>query len=691
MDYNKFNIEEKYDSYRNITPEEAEKIISKLEKALKTEESYDLSILTGKMLLKLSRYKEAISEIHNALSFRKSDEAFDLISYAYYKVGELDKALYYINKSFDLFIDEFVYNHKAKILEELGDYEEAFNIYYEGLKFLIDNNKSYGDLEIFGENVARIAIILKEKYRKDISIYIAQKDCKKLYETYMKLLDIIIKEEENDQYHNLNNKINFNYLEIVESGKEIFINEEQYLELLSVYIKLYYIEEHSEIEELEYINKDYIDNKIRALVETVINNTSLETQYETIVDFLNSVIEIRNRDYYNYLYHKGYIQLRKGTKEEALETLNKIIKDSKADVQIIIEAYECILQSFNTLSSFEGEVFTEYKMGLSNFLKQQLHDIFQRKDISLDIRCSVSLEYCYRGINLNLEKEYWDSKTEEISLYFGEEYEVISGSQTIFNVIENYNKAIKIYDKLLEFNPNCGHGYYRKGRAIVLVLRILNSSMATTKDAKAVHELECYTYSEVVFNLNKAISLNRHNPKYFNLLSRTHFEIEEFEKSLQYIDKALELDDKDLYINLNKTCVLIRSNKFIEAIDLLFKVSLKETYVSKVTKTFLPKRDILNFLMGIFNIYPRQDKIYYLISYYFYKIIDFEFVKALTFVNNAIEICDDERYFLLKAKIYYKNKEFSQAVSCCDEALMINEYYDEAHELKDKCNGHLTK
>ncbi len=314
MDYNKFNIEEKYDSYKNITQEEAEKIISKLEKDLKTEKSYDFSILIGKMLLKLCRYKEAINEIHNALAFRKSDEAYDLISYAYYKVGELDKALYYVNKSFELFTDEFVYNHKAKILEELGDYEEAFNIYYEGLKFLIDNNKSYGDLEIFGENVARIAIILKEKYRKDISIYIAQKNYKKLYETYMKLLDIIIKEEENDQYHNLNNKINFNYLEIVESGKEIFINEEQYLELLSIYIKLYYIEEHSEMEELEYINKDYIDNKIRALVETVINNTSLETQHEAIVDFLNSVIEIRNRDYYNYLYHKGYIQLRKGAR-----------------------------------------------------------------------------------------------------------------------------------------------------------------------------------------------------------------------------------------------------------------------------------------------------------------------------------------------------------------------------------------
>ena len=92
MDYNKFNIEEKYDSYSNITQSEAEKILLNLESGIDYDKGYDYYILKGKMLLKLDRMEEAFQALENALSFNKTDEVYDLLSFAYYE--EKDKRSY---------------------------------------------------------------------------------------------------------------------------------------------------------------------------------------------------------------------------------------------------------------------------------------------------------------------------------------------------------------------------------------------------------------------------------------------------------------------------------------------------------------------------------------------------------------------------------------------------------------------
>jgi len=48
MDYNKFNIEEKYDSYKNISRVESEKILLRLEENVDYDRGYDYYILKGK-------------------------------------------------------------------------------------------------------------------------------------------------------------------------------------------------------------------------------------------------------------------------------------------------------------------------------------------------------------------------------------------------------------------------------------------------------------------------------------------------------------------------------------------------------------------------------------------------------------------------------------------------------------------
>lgn len=689
MDYNKFNIEEKYDSYSNITQSEAEKILFNLESEINYNKGYDYYILKGKMLLKLDRMKEAFQALEKALTFSKTDEVCDLLSFAYYEEKNYEKALYYIDLSFDITIDEYIYNHKGKILEKLGRTEEAFEIYYTGLNYALSTYSNYGDVEIFGENLARLGGVLKKLYSDNINNYIKNEDYYNLYNNYVKLLQVILKEEENDHYHSSSEYVNIKYLELIEEGKYILIDNNYFLEMINIYKMLYHIENNSEYDDKDYINKDYIDNKVKELIDAVMDRTSLTNDVDIILKVLNEVISIRNKDYYGYLYHKGFIFMKLKRYDEGLKVLDDIVKDKKCIYSIRVQSYECIIKTIDEAEGIYKEKCNEYKKNMSEMLKDEILKLQSEEYLALDNKCEKIMHNCNRAINLELDNKFWYDYIETLSLDLGEEYEVIVKNQSVYKTIENYNKAINIYDSLINIKDNCAHGYYRKGRAIVLVLRLLNSSKTSLKDLIGVHNLDCFSYSEVIYNLNKAISLKNDNGKYFNLLARTHFEIGEYDKSLGYMDDALYLAPNDLYMNINKVCIYIRRYQYTEAVDYLFKMSYKDMDRGTVRKTFLSRKEILSFLMGIFNLYQRQDKIYYIISYYFYAIVDFHYDKALTFINNAIEMVDDERYYLLKAKIYFKNSKYKEALKCAEEAIAIDDHYDEAFLVREQCNKEL--
>lgn len=690
MDYNKFNIEEKYDSYKNISLKDAERILIKLDENSKSVElGYDYFILKGKMLLKLDRVEEAFISLKKALDFKVTDEVYDLLSFAYYKINDYDSSLYYINKSFGISIDEYIYNHKGKVLEKLGRLEEAFEIYYKGLKYALGTYSSYGDVEIFGENVSRVGSILKIKYGENIKQFIKNGDYFNLYDNYIKLLEVIIKEEENDHYH-CGKEYKFEYLELIEEGKYILINNNYFIEMINIYKKLYTIEKNCEYEDKKYINKNYIDEKVKELVGDIVDRTSLGKDEKIILEVLDEVIKLKNKNYYEYLYHKGFIYMRLKRYEEGINVLNRIIQEDNCDYNIKIQSYECIIKSLRNEKSFNDNVCKEFENRLTNTLKNHIETIENNKLISLDDKSREVIKDCTRAINLELNHDFWIDYIENLLLKFGDMYEVIGKNQSTYKIIENYNKAINIYDMLIKVNSQCAHGYYRKGRAIVLVLRMLNSSKTDLKEVLGVHNLDCFSYSEVIYNLNRAISLRNNNGKYFNLLARTHFEIGEYDKSLSYMEKALELSPNDLYMNLNMVCVLIRKYQFTEAIEYLFKMTIRDLERGTIRKTFLPRKEILSFLMGIFNVYQRQDRIYYIIAYYFYGVVDFQYNKALMFINNAINMIDDERYFLLKAKIYLKEEKYSEALKCTDEAIAIDEHYDEAYTIKEKCIDNIS-
>jgi len=690
MDYNKFNIEEKYDSYKNISLKDAERILLKLNTNFKPgDECYDYCVLKGKMLLKLEKIDDAFVELKRALDYKITDEAYDLLSFAYYQIEDYESALYYINQSFGINIDEYIYNHKGKILEKLGRIEEAFEIYYKGLKYALSTYSGYGDVEIFGENVSRLGAILKTTYGKHITQFIKKGDYYNLYEYYIKLLEVIIKEEENDYYHSSREYKDFKYLELVEAGKYILIDNYYFIEMVNIYKQLYIIEKNSEYEDKDYINRTYIDSKVKELVEDIVERTSLIKDEKVILDVLDEVIKLKNRNFYEYLYHKGYIYMRLKKFDEGINVLNRVINENKCDYNIRVQSFECIIKSLEDESVKYKDLCETYKKSLIQVLKDDIDNLELNEYISLDEKCEGIFRDCTRAMNLSLDNEFWSTYIEDIYLKYGDRYEVIEKNQSTYRIIENYNKAINIYDMLIKTNKQCAHGYYRKGRAIVLVLRSLNSSKTDLKEVTGVHNLDCFSYSEVIYNLNKAISLRNNNGKYFNLLARTHFEIGEYDKALSYMEKALILCPKDLYMNLNMVCIYIRKYQYTEAIDYLFKMSYKDMERGTIRKTFLPRKEILSFLMGIFNIYQRQDRIYYIIAYYFYGIVDFQFDKALTFIGKAIDVVDDERYYLLKAKIYFKDKKYEESLKSADEAIVIDEHYDEAYEIKEQCSKEL--
>lgn len=692
MDYNKFNIEDKYDSYKNISKKDAERILMKLEEASSKEGiGYDYFVLRGKMLLKLERMEEAFISLKRALDFKISDEVYDLLSFAYYKVGKYENALYYINRSFCINVDEYIYNHKGKILEQLGRLEEAFEVYYDGLKYVLDAYSSYGDVEIFGENVFRVGGVLKTNYIKLINQFIQKGDYYNLYEYYMKFLEVTLKEEENDHFHTSMGIQEFKCLEIIETGKYILIDNDYFIEMINIYKILYEIEKNCEYEDKNYINRPYIDKKVKELIDDIVERTSLAKDKGVILQVLNEAINLKNSNYYDYLYHKGFIYMKLKKYEDGMKVLNNIIADEKCNYLIKVQSFECIIKSFEDESSPYKEICEMYKEDLTNFLVDDIERLKTDEYLTLDVKTEEILKNCIRALNLSLNREFWIKTFEDLALEYGEKYEISEKNKYTYKMIENYNKAINIYDKLIKINKDCAHGYYRKGRAIVLVLRLLNSSKTDLKEISWVHNLDCFSYSEVIYNLNKAISLRDNNGKYFNLLARTHFEIGEYEKASEYMEQALKLNPKDLYMNLNMVCVFMRRYQYTEAVDYLFRMCSKDLERGTIHKTFLPRKEILSFLMGIFNIYQRQDRIYYIISYYFYGIVEFKPIKAITFINKAIEMVDDERYYLLRGKIYFKEGNFEMAFKSAEEALGIDEHYDEAHAIKEACANALNK
>ncbi|MEG2288489.1 MAG: tetratricopeptide repeat protein [Clostridium sp.] len=686
MDYNKFNIDEKYDSYKNITIESAEKILLKLGDSVNCDKGYDYYILKGKMLLKTHKINEAIISLEKAVGFKNTDEVYDLLSFAYYNIEDYEKSLKYIELSFGLNVDEYIYNHKGKILEKLGRLELCFETYYKGLKYALNTYSSYGEVEIFGENVARISGILKSTYSTEIKEFINSGDYYNLYKSYMKLFELISKEEENDHYHFSTEYVDINYLELLDAGKYVLIDNNCFIQMVNIYKSLYKIENNCEYEDKGYINKIYIDNKVQELVNQVVDRTSLSNDVDVILEVLDEVIKLKNKDYYGYLYHKGFIYMKLNRYDEGINILNRTIEKDDCDYDIKVKSYECLIKTLHDVENKYKDSYTYYKEKLSDFLKYETECVIKNEFLTLDDQCGQLLHNCKRAINLSLDDEFWYEQLEGLSLEIGQKYENILKNQSIYMIIENYNKAINIYDSLIAVKKNCAHGYYRKGRAIVLILRLLNSSKTSLKDISGVHRLDCFAYSEVIYNLNKAISLKNDNGKYFNLLARTHFEIGEYDQALSYMEHAIELAPNDLYMNLNMVCVYIRKYQYTEAVDYLFKMSYKDMDRGTVRKTFLSRKEILSFLMGIFNLYQRQDKIHCIIAYYFYGIVEFQYNKAITFIDNAIEMADDERYYLLRAKIYFKNNKYEEALKSVEEAIVIDDHYDEAFALREKCN-----
>jgi len=495
MDYNKFNIEKKYDSYKDITIVEAEKILLNLEENTNYDKGYDYYILKGKMLLKTDKVEKAIEDFERALAYKETDEVYDILSYSYYEIENYELALHHIELSLELNRDEYVYNHKGKILEKLGRLEECFENYYIGLKYALASYSKYGDVEIFGENLVRIGGMLKNTYSKNIVEFIKKGDYYNLYEHYIKLLNIILKEEENDNYHSGSEFSNVEYLELIEEGKFILIDNDYFIEMINIYKKLYEIEKNSEYDDMKYINRNYIDKKIKELVDYVIERTSLTNDSTVILEVLDEVIKIKNSDYFGYLYHKGFIFMRLKRYEEGINVLIRVIDNKDCNYSIRVQGYECIIKTLDEDAEANSKWKCEvYREGLSELLKFENDRLINDDYLSFDEKCDKILHNCKRAMNLSLDNNFWYEYMEKISLEFGEKYEAIVKNQSTYKIIENYNKAINIYDGLITIKENCAHGYYRKGRAIVLVLRLLNSSKTSLKDLSGVHGLDCFAY-----------------------------------------------------------------------------------------------------------------------------------------------------------------------------------------------------
>ncbi len=109
---------------------------------------------------------------------------------------------------------------------------------------------------------------------------------------------------------------------------------------------------------------------------------------------------------------------------------------------------------------------------------------------------------------------------------------------------EEYDEAIKCYDKAIELDPNCSGAYSNKGLAL----------------------LKKEEYDEAIECCDKAIELDPNNSGAYSNKTAALIELDRFDEVIEQCEIAIKLDPKNKSVHNNKGVALYKQEKYDEAI-----------------------------------------------------------------------------------------------------------------------------
>ena len=97
------------------------------------------------------RHDEALILINQALAISPNDPFYlDSLGWVYYRLGDLDKALYYLKQAVEIQDDPEFLAHLGEVLWKQGQQRQAKKVWQQGLKFDADNELLQETMQQFG-------------------------------------------------------------------------------------------------------------------------------------------------------------------------------------------------------------------------------------------------------------------------------------------------------------------------------------------------------------------------------------------------------------------------------------------------------------------------------------------------------------------------------------------------------------
>ena len=341
-------------------------------------------------------------------------------------------------------------------------------------------------------------------------------------------------------------------------------------------------------------------------------NDSENSYYELILDFMeNGIVSESNRKILNKRLEKYGItearakELEYFAKQEYLES-----KKVKFESEEEKEYYEFIvdLMENGAISENNRKILDKRKIkfGISETRAKELENF--AKDMNTQNKICKGINTTNNNLdNIESEQKEYNDLYEQGNYHYDN---------------EEYDKAIEIFKKVLEFNSNDDLNWYCLGRSYC----------------------QNGEYQEAINSLLKAVELNPDNELNWYWLGSSYNQNGQYQEAINSLLKAVELNpDNELNWRwLGRSYYF--NNQYQEAINSLLKAV---------------------------ELNPNDDDNYYLLGFSYYR--NGEYEMAIDSSLKAVELNSDSEYnwFLLGCS-YYQNGEYEEAVNSLLKAVEIN-------------------
>lgn len=282
-------------------------------------------------------------------------------------------------------------------------------------------------------------------------------------------------------------------------------------------------------------NVDKNSLKIFDAVEQVSDRTTLLNDVDKAKE------ENKNEEFHNAVLAKIY-SLNEADKEKALALVEKMDKENVDSANVDLLKYDLLKDKdgqeiIDTLKDKYDETTLMgcYIRAIENYENKKYDEAFKyaKKCIVIDKNYNGTY-YLIENIKSAQQKPQL-AEPFVIDAMYNEEYNyntIVKTAEYYKNVLKDSNKAIHYYELAGHVNPKDADIFYNIG-----LIQLNNQRI-----------------DDAIESIKKSISISESNPKYYRALGCIYLDKKDDEKSIEYIRKAYDLDDKDILTLNDAAC-----------------------------------------------------------------------------------------------------------------------------------------